>query len=266
MERKVLSAGRQLQKSVIWGWTTAVETGNSVSDTKQRYVGCEIPEPRWHVHLLAVEEDDKLDRVDEWKQRAKESPCPNHSLTVDQHQNVGGNHKFLSSQLLHQLVRRVVYHHPDADTQANALQSRDYTSYAAQDLMWCRPSWKLHQHQRSNGDEQVEHGQLVHLLSDTRFPALSHTRTMSRWTRLWDLLLLTTASNDFAKKIFQLCNNSKELRHITNVIISAAFEKAISEITQEEELPGKVYSCTDTADSRPYLGSRCRWSDSTAWR
>lgn len=68
------------------------------------------------VHLLAVEEDDKFDRVDEREQRAEESPCPNHSLTVDQHQNVGGNDKLLPSQLLHQLIGQVVYQHPDTHT------------------------------------------------------------------------------------------------------------------------------------------------------
>lgn len=46
-------------------------------------------------HLLDVKKDYKLGNVDEGQQRAKQGPHPNHSLTVNQPQYIGGNHKLL---------------------------------------------------------------------------------------------------------------------------------------------------------------------------
>lgn len=49
-------------------------------------------------HLLDVKQDDKLGNVDEGQQRAKQGPHPNHSLTVNQPQHIGGNLKLLPTK------------------------------------------------------------------------------------------------------------------------------------------------------------------------
>lgn len=157
-----------------------MEARNDVSRTKtKRSVACGIPSPRRRIHLLAVEEDDKFNGVDERKQGAKESPRPHHSLTVDQHQNVGGDDKLLPSQLLHQRIGRVVHHHPVARAHTHRQTWCSHTACQPTDVLSAGrrvPAWNLHQHQRSDGDKQVKHGQLVHLLPHARFPALTRAR------------------------------------------------------------------------------------------
>lgn len=66
-------------------------------------------------HLLAVEEDDELDCVYEWQQRAKQSSCPDHSLTINEPEHVGGNRKLLPTHPLGQLTGPVIHHHPEAN-------------------------------------------------------------------------------------------------------------------------------------------------------
>lgn len=74
-------------------------------------------------HLLAVEEDDKLDGVDERQQRAKESSCPNHSLTINKPEHVGGNYELLTTHPLSQLTGPVVHHHPETQTHKKTTHS-----------------------------------------------------------------------------------------------------------------------------------------------
>lgn len=73
-----------------------------------------------HLHPLEVEEDDELDGVDEWQQRAKKSPRPNHSLSINQSKHVGGNYELLPTHPLSQLTGPVVDHHPDTHTEKHS--------------------------------------------------------------------------------------------------------------------------------------------------
>lgn len=63
-----------------------------------------------HLYLLAIEEDDELDGVDEWKQRAKKSSCPNHSLTINQPKHVGGDYELLPTHHLRQFTGPIIHH------------------------------------------------------------------------------------------------------------------------------------------------------------
>lgn len=66
------------------------------------------------LHLLAVKQDDKLQGVDSRQQRTKESSCPDHSLTVNQPEHIGGNHKLLPAHPLNGLTGTFIHHKPTA--------------------------------------------------------------------------------------------------------------------------------------------------------
>lgn len=140
-----------------------------------------------YLHLLAVEEDDKLDGIDAWQQGAKKSPCPNNSLTINKPKHIGRYHKLLPTHPLSQLTGPVVHHNPDTCTQ-NTSQSCSQTFYwfnkisilFTTDKLGFIPAWKLHQGENSNSGEEVKQCQLVHLLSYTCFPALHHDTNMQR--------------------------------------------------------------------------------------
>lgn len=166
-----------------------METRNAVSDTKKSSVACEILLPRWRIHLLAVEEDDKFDGVDERKQGAKESPRPNHSLTVDQHQNVGGNDKLLSSQLLHQRIGRVVYHHPDTHTHRQTRHSHKTTHLPLHisRRMFC---WRGGVYLRGNSTSTsvamvMSRSNTVSLYISCPMRVSQHWTRTRRWAGLW---------------------------------------------------------------------------------
>lgn len=79
-------------------------------------------------HLLDVKKDYKLGNVDEGQQRAKQGPYPNHSLTVNQPQHIGGNHKLLPTKWLNQLVGHVVHQHSEVKKQTTTLSCSAFTS------------------------------------------------------------------------------------------------------------------------------------------
>lgn len=131
VERKVFCAGRQLLKSVIWRrkcWWWRKQNYVSavwVNDVNARGVG----------HLLDVKQDDKLDDIDEGQQRAKQGPHPDHSLSVNQAQHVGGNHKLLPPKGLDQLVGHVVH-------QNSQVKEQQQVSPAVQSLPVWRSLWR----------------------------------------------------------------------------------------------------------------------------
>ena len=73
------------------------------------------------LHLLAVEEDDKLDSVDERQQGAEQSSGPNHRLTINQAQDIGGNLELLPTHQLRQFTGPVVHHHPERHTETHEI-------------------------------------------------------------------------------------------------------------------------------------------------
>lgn len=83
---------------------------------------CSTPEPILgescrRRHLLAVEQDDELDGINDRKQGAKQGTCPNHSLTINQPQDIGRHVKLLPTQPPGQPTGPVVHHNPDVGTQ-----------------------------------------------------------------------------------------------------------------------------------------------------
>lgn len=62
--------------------------------------------------LLAVEEDEELECVDERQQRAEQSSSPHHCLTVDQTQHIGRHQELLTTYPPGQYTGVVVHKQP----------------------------------------------------------------------------------------------------------------------------------------------------------
>lgn len=139
-------------------------------------------------HLLDVKQDYKLGNIDEGQQRAKQGPHPNHSLSVNQPQHIGGNHKLLPPKGLNQLVGHVVHQNSQVKKTTTTTQSCSaFTSNAMLPVMAQSPvpAGEFHQDQHGHVDEEVKQRQLVHLLANACFPALCDTARMTGKIFLW---------------------------------------------------------------------------------